>query len=179
MATTTRVRTFGWVATAAALALAAAGCGSGDDADVASAVGTDAEVEEPDEGTGCSPVGEDLAAEAQETIAITLADYRFDPAMVEVEAGVVTFDVTNDGSERHELAFLPGGGQVPLTQDGEPDEEALADAGAFELESFAAGGTCRATYDLGPGTYTLFCIVTSDDGVTHYDKGMQGRLVVS
>lgn len=67
---------------------------------------------------------------------------------------------------------------MPLADTGEPDEDALADAGAFELEAFGPGHTCNATYDLEPGAYTLFCIVTSPDGQTHYEKGMEGELVV-
>lgn len=50
--------------------------------------------------------------------------------------------------------------------------------GAFELDAFGPGTSCRATYQLSPGTYTLFCVVTSADGKTHYDKGMRGQLVV-
>ncbi len=90
----------------------------------------------------------------------------------------MTFAIRNVGSENHELAFLPGGGEIPMTSGGEPDEDALAAAGAFELEAFGPGQNCSATYDLKPGTYTLFCIVTSADGKTHYEKGMQGQLVV-
>ncbi|MGH9153618.1 MAG: hypothetical protein ACRD03_14715 [Acidimicrobiales bacterium] len=93
------------------------------------------------------------------------------------KAGVVTFTARNAGTENHELAFLPGGGEVPM-KGGEPDEAALERSGAFELEAFGAGKTCDATYELKVGTYTLFCIVTSSDGKTHYDKGMRGQLVV-
>ena len=43
------------------------------------------------------------------------------------------------------MAFLPGGGDVPFTEDGAPDEDALAEAGAFELEGFGPDQTCNAT----------------------------------
>lgn len=126
----------------------------------------------------CSPVGEDLEGDAAETVAVELQDYAFSPSTLEVSAGIVTFAAENTGSENHELAFLPGGGEVPLNDEGDPDEDALADAGAFELEAFGPGDTCNTTYELDPGTYALFCIVTSADGVTHYDKGMKGEVVV-
>jgi plastocyanin len=126
---------------------------------------------------GCTPVGEDLEADAAETVAVELSDYAFDPSDVDVAAGVVTFEAWNVGEESHELAFLPGGGEVPFA-DGAPDEDALADAGAFELEAFPPGETCNATYDLEPGTYTMFCIVESEDGETHYENGMRGILTV-
>ena len=108
-----------------------------------------------------------------------LQSFAFAPSAVQVSPGVVTFAARNTGNENHELAFLPGGGEVPLTAEGKPDEEALEAAGAFELEAFGPGQDCKATYDLQPGTYTLFCIVTSPDGVTHYDKGIRGQLVVA
>lgn len=127
----------------------------------------------------CAPVGEDLEASADETVDVDLSEYAFDPQDIEVEAGTVTFATTNSGEENHEMAFLPGGGEVPFIEPGVPDEEALAEAGAFELEGYSPGQSCNATYELEPGTYTLFCIVGSDDGATHYEKGMAGELVVS
>jgi plastocyanin len=127
----------------------------------------------------CIPVNPDMEADADTTVEIELVDFAFNPSDVEVEAGVVTFQVTNSGSERHELAFLPGGGEVPMTEDGAPDEEALLAAGAFELEAFGPGQTCTATYDLAPGEYTMFCIVETEEGTTHFDEGMQGTLTVT
>ncbi len=94
----------------------------------------------------CSPVGVELEGQADEIVAVGLDEYSFDPVTLEVQAGTVTFEARNAGNEEHELAFLPGGGDVPLTDDGAPDEDALAEAGAFELEAFGPGQTCNATY---------------------------------
>lgn len=127
----------------------------------------------------CTPVGGDLAAEADETVDIELVDYAFAPPEVEVDAGVVTFLATNGGSEDHEFAVLPGGGDVPFIEPGVPDEDALAADGAFELEAFPAGTSCDATWELEVGEYTLFCIVPAEDGETHYEKGMRGTLTVT
>lgn len=126
----------------------------------------------------CAPVGEDLEAEAESTVDLQLADYEFVPSDVEVDAGVVTFATSNVGDEAHELAFLPGSGEVPLNDDGDPDEDALADMGAFELEAYGPGQDCNATYDLEPGEYTLFCIVETAEGETHASLGMTGSLTV-
>lgn len=126
----------------------------------------------------CAPVGQDLAAEADTSIDLALTDYAFEPSEVTADAGVITFATTNTGEEAHELAFLPGGGEVPFTDEGVPDEEALAEMGAFELEAYGPGQSCNATYQLEPGTYTLFCLVEAADGQTHYEKGMQGTLTV-
>ena len=127
----------------------------------------------------CSPVGTELEGDASETVEVTLTEYEFEPSEFEVAAGIVTFVASNDGEENHELALLPGGGEVPTTEDGAPDEAALEEAGAFELEAFAPGGSCNATFDLEPGTYTIFCLVEAPDGLTHADKGMVGELTVS
>ncbi len=163
------------------LALGVAGCGGGDadrEEGTASATGVGADAG-GDQKAACSPVGEELESRSTRTVPIELRDFAFSPSEVEVSPGVVTFAARNLGSENHEVAFLPGGGEVPLTAEGEPDEDALGDAGAFELEAFGPGQSCNASYDLEPGTYTLFCIVTSADGQTHYEKGMRGKLVVA
>ncbi len=126
----------------------------------------------------CSSVNAALEDEADATVDIALTDYAFNPDEVEVDAGVVTFATSNQGTEAHEFAVLPGGGDVPLTADGAPDEDALAEAGAFELEAYGPGRTCNATWELEPGDYTLFCIVEAADGETHASKGMVGTLTV-
>jgi hypothetical protein len=78
---------------------------------------------------------------------------------------------------------LPGGGDVPMTAEGAPDEAALEAAGAFELEAFSPGQTCNATWELEAGSYTIFCIVElqdgADDGKTHLTEGMKGTLTVT
>jgi plastocyanin len=156
-------------ALALVLALTAAGCGDDDEG---------VSADSPDEPAACTPVGEEVAAGAARTVDVDLQEFSFSPSTLETAAGVTTFAARNVGVENHELAFLPGGGEVPLTAAGEPDEDALGAAGAFELEAFGPDQTCNATYDLRPGTYTLFCIVTGDDGNTHYEKGMRGQLTV-
>lgn len=181
----------GWklAALTAVVVLTLVSCGDSDDGAGVTDIGDDGSASASASGTAsgsatgtaeaeCSPVGEDLEAEADETVEITAIDYAFEPADVEVSAGVVTFAVSNEGEENHELAFLPGGGDIPKTEEGDPDEDALAEAGAFELEAFGPGQVCNATYDLEPGTYTLFCIVETPEGVTHYDLGMRAELVV-
>lgn len=170
-------------ALAGLLVVAVAGCGEGgqggQDTVAPSTTVAESETAAPDAALrGCESVGEELESEADETVTVGLDEYAFDPSAIEVEAGVVTFAETNGGEEEHELAFLPGEGNVPLTAEGEPDEEALEAAGAFELEAFGPGQTCNATYALDPGTYTLFCIVAAPDGETHLTKGMRGQLVI-
>lgn len=123
-------------------------------------------------------MGEDLESQASTTIELVASDFAYSPADIEAPAGITTFTLDNDGASNHELAFLPGGGDVGFTAPGEPDEAALEAAGAFELEGFGPGQSCNATYDLEPGTYTLFCIIHTDQGSTHYEEGMRGTLTV-
>lgn len=145
------------------------------------ACGDDAGDEGADDGSEeatCRPVGSELEADAIEVVEVDLEEYLFDPNDISVPEGIITFAASNIGEQYHELAFLPGGGDIPLTAEGEPDEDALAEAGAFELEGFAPDETCNATYELAAGTYTLFCIVEGPDGETHASKGMVGTLTV-
>lgn len=127
----------------------------------------------------CAPVNEELEADAIQTVDVSLTEYAFVPSDLQADAGVVTFATSNDGEQAHEFAVLPGGGEVPLTPDGAPDEDALAAAGAFELEAYGPGQDCNATWELAAGDYTLFCIVEAPDGETHASKGMVGTLTVS
>ncbi len=171
----------------AALALVLSACGD-DGADVRD-LGGEASGSVSGSGSGsgsgaaaaeqaCAPVGEELEADADTTVDVGLDEYAFDPSTLDVEAGVVTFAAANNGEEAHELAFIPGGGEIPLTEDGAPDEDALADVGAFELEAFGPGQTCNATYELTAGDYTVFCIVETAAGETHASLGMTGSLTV-
>src|SRR3546814_6037818 len=87
----------------------------------------------------CRPAGEDLEGDAVETVDVELIDYGFDPADIEVPAGVVTFATANAGEEPHELAFLPGGGEGAFTDDGPPGEQALAAIAAVANEANGPG----------------------------------------
>ncbi|MGH9273928.1 MAG: cupredoxin domain-containing protein [Acidimicrobiales bacterium] len=152
----------------AVVTLGATACSSDDEPE---AVASDAGTDRP-----CEAVGSDLEPDAVTSVAVELHEYEFTPASLEAPAGIVTFATENTGVEAHELALLPGGGDVPLTEAGAPDEEALEAAGAFELEAYGPDQTCNASYELDPGTYTVFCLVEAADGETHLEKGMEGTL---
>lgn len=127
----------------------------------------------------CSPVNPELASQADATIDVTLLDCAFEPSQVSTEAGVTTFATTNASDQPHELAFLPGGGEVPFTESGEPDEEALAEAGAFERPGSGVQRHLRArARHLHTLLHRRVCIVEAPDGETHCEKGMRGTLEV-
>jgi FtsP/CotA-like multicopper oxidase with cupredoxin domain len=101
-------------------------------------------------GDGGGGSGGDAAAAP---VAVNLSEFAIDPGAVMVEAGPVTFDVTNAGTATHNLTI----------------EESGATTGDID-----GGGT--ATLDAGnlaAGDYTLLCTIPG-----HADSGMTGTLTV-
>ena len=137
---------FAVTAAVLALGLGLAACGEDDDEESAS-TGTGTQAEE----TTAAPTGP-----AGETVKLSETEYKIDPADVSVDkAGVVEFDVTNDGSITHALEVE--GGDI---------EE--------ETEDIAAGDSATLKVDLPKGVYELYCPI--DD---HKEQGMVGELRVA
>jgi uncharacterized cupredoxin-like copper-binding protein len=135
------------VAMLAVLALGAiAGCGGGDDDDEGEAAETEATTTEAGGGGGGGGA----------TVPVSLVDFAIDPANPAVDAGTVTFKVSNDGEVTHNLEVEGEGVEEELEQDLPPGE-------SWEL-------TVELTQ---PGTYEWYCPV---DG--HADQGMEGELTV-
>ncbi len=106
----------------------------------------------------CSSAGSPASApgSAGPVVAISAYEYAFDPDHVDVEAGEVTFSVTNTGTVEHEFEILDG------------------DRVVDEVEGLVPGVTRQLTVDLEPGTYTYVCQLAG-----HQQAGMQGTLTVS
>ena len=137
---------FAVTAAVLALGLGLAACGEDDDEESAG-TGTGTQAEE----TTAAPTGP-----AGETVKLSETEYKIDPADVSVDkAGVVEFDVTNDGSITHALEVE--GGDI---------EE--------ETEDIAAGDSATLKVDLPKGVYELYCPI--DD---HKEQGMVGELRVA
>jgi plastocyanin len=121
------------VIAALALAMAVVACGDDDDDD-----------------------GEETAATGgEQTVAVSETDFAIDPANPTVEAGTVTFEVTNDGQAPHNLEVEGSGVEEVLPAD------------------LAAGESGELTVDLEPGTYEWYCPVGN-----HAAMGMEGELTV-
>jgi uncharacterized cupredoxin-like copper-binding protein len=88
------------------------------------------------------------------TVDISETEYKLDPSDPTVEAGSVTFDVSNDGTTTHNLEV-----------EGNGVEE--------ESDDLEAGAKGQLTVDLKPGTYEIYCSI---DG--HKDLGMEGEVTV-
>ena len=135
-----------------------AACGDDDDDDDATPV-----QEADDGGTG------EEAPEAQE-IDVTAIDYAFQGAPAELQAGVVTVNLTNDGKVEHEIALIESGDAEQadflerftpvIAEEGSPiPSEAQNVAAPLEV---APGETVTATFTVNEGTYTLLCTLDGD-----------------
>jgi uncharacterized cupredoxin-like copper-binding protein len=143
------------VLAAAALAIAAvpvAGCGGDDDDDEPEAAATTTTTETEAGGGGEEPSGGGRG----ETLDVSLVDFRIEPPNPTVQAGMVTFNVSNDGEAPHNLEVEGPTGEAELEQD------------------LAPGESGELTVDLSePGTYEWYCPVGN-----HRDLGMEGELTV-
>jgi uncharacterized cupredoxin-like copper-binding protein len=129
-----------------AIPFALAACGDDDETTAAPASGDTATTEAEAPTTASGGGGE--------TVAISETEYKLDPADATVNAGSVTFDVSNDGSAPHDLE-VEGNGVEEVTDTIEP------------------GASDQLTVDLEPGTYVMYCTI---DG--HQDLGMEGEVTV-
>jgi plastocyanin len=153
--------------TAAVLALAAvpvAGCGGDDDDDdEPEAAATTTTTETEDEGGAAGGGGGDDEEPSGgggggggETLDVSLVDFRIEPPNPTVQAGTVTFNVSNDGQAPHNLEVEGPSGEAELEQD------------------LAPGESGELTVDLSePGTYKWYCPVGD-----HESLGMVGEVTV-
>lgn len=124
------------------------------------------------------------AAKAQQAtkVIIKAHDYSFE-APTQIEAGLVSINLENEGQEPHhvQLARLNDGVsveqfQIALQQNPEAALSLVTWAGGPGVVDF--GGSQEVTVELTAGTYMLLCFVPSPDGVPHLAKGMVASLEV-
>jgi len=105
------------------------------------------------------------------TVDVTLGDYSFDGIPAEVDAGVVSFELANEGTEVHELLLLRKNDGV--TQPVEellalPEEEAMSLVTPVGAPATPAPGTDRySVAELEPGDYIAVCFIPM--GTTSFD----------
>jgi plastocyanin len=117
---------------------------------------------------------------------VTLQDWSVIPAQDSVEAGSVTFNVTNEGPHPHEFVVIRtdlAPDALPTMPEGMVDEEGEGIEVIGEIEEFPRGETRSATFDLDPGSYVLVCNlvgnpVTHPGGEIHYEMGMRTAFTV-
>jgi plastocyanin len=136
------------LAVGAAFAVPVAGCGDDDDDDGGGEAGATATATQAQE---TAPAG----GGGGETVDMSLTDFALNPANPTVQAGSVTFNVTNDGQAPHALEVEGPGGEV-------------------ETETLSGGGSEKLTVDLNePGSYVIYCPVGN-----HRQMGMEGQVTV-
>ena len=117
-------------------------------------------------------------------VAVTLTDFTFAADDAQVAAGAVTFRVTNQGVEDHQMMvgrLHPGVDKDQFVQtyeaQGEPAWFALLDwdGGA---NGIAPGATEEATSQLLPGDYLMVCFMRGADGQSHVMQHMVAPLQV-
>jgi hypothetical protein len=118
----------------------------------------------------------DLESCGWSSVEVAAADYSFDGVPDELPAGVTSFELTNDGTELHELFVFrrEDGGTAPVEELLEqlmalPEEEAMELVTPQGEPAFAAPGEeSYAVVDLAPGEYVAVCFIpvgtTGEDG---------------
>jgi uncharacterized cupredoxin-like copper-binding protein len=140
------------IAVAVAIPFGLAACGSDDSSSSTTAASTDTTSSteaSTTESTTASGGG------GGETVDIGETEYKLDPSDATAKAGTVTFAVTNDGTQVHNL---------------EVEGNGIEEQGTEDLQS---GSNGEVTLDLKPGTYEMYCSI---DG--HRDLGMEGQITV-
>jgi uncharacterized cupredoxin-like copper-binding protein len=123
------------------------------------------------------------------TVNVTLKEWGLNTSASSVPAGDVTFNITNNGKDDHEIAIVklkPGAdpGKLPLAKNGSVDEDNIARAGEIVGEAEDIAPTTNKTLKLAlqPGRYVIMCnmVENEDDGTieAHFDKGMKTLLTV-
>lgn len=118
------------------------------------------------------------AGSTQDEPALTvhLSEWEVGLSSRDVGSGSMDLDVSNDGLLLHELVLVEADdadATLP-TVNGSLDMAALDGRVVVEVAELSPGDEIRATIDLDPGQYILFCNFAG-----HYDAGMYQVLEVS
>ena len=122
---------------------------------------------------------------------VTASNYKFEGIPETVEAGEASFELTNDGTELHELILLRKKDDTTETFDellALPQEEAEAKVD-FAASAFGAPGEegVYAVADLTAGEYMAVCFIpvgtvdesSEAEGPPHFTQGMKTEFTVS
>jgi hypothetical protein len=124
---------------------------------------------------------------------VTATNYAFDGLPAELPAGVVSIDMTNDGTDVHELVLFRKNDGVTLSAEellALPQEEALQSVTQVGFQDLVSpGDTGYSVVDLEAGDYIAVCFLpmgmTSEDGPPpadtppHFTQGMYAEFSVA
>jgi plastocyanin len=129
------------------------------------------------------PPPEQGPADGAAIVEVSGTEYAFE-APAELDAGLTTFVLTNNGSEAHFLGVFRAAEGHTVQEALEYEGDAQAD-GIIE-EDFGGSGLAAPggdeeylTVDLEPGTYGIYCFLPDPDGTPHVLMGMQGEITVT
>ena len=103
-------------------------------------------------------------------VSVDLVEWAIETDL-EVAAGTVTFDVSNEGNFPHHFAIARGDSyeELPQIGGGAIDEDALGDDFIGRTENLQSGETEIIEFDLDPGNYVFFCNIAA--AVSHAAQG--------
>jgi hypothetical protein len=142
--------------------------------------------EDPAFGENIGPIDEFTLTECgYETVAATGVEYSFEGVPETVPAGIVGFELINDGAEPHEMVILRINDGVTGTVEellALPEEEAMQNL-TFVGAAFAEPGQSGATFpELEAGRYAAACFVPvggGEEGPPHFMQGMMAEFEVA
>ena len=115
---------------------------------------------------------------------VTLREFTVTPEQTSAPPGLITFVVTNAGTEEHEFLVirtdLPPD-ELPTEDDGSYEEDGPGTELIHEIEPFEPGETEQVTLTLQAGSYVLICNLVEIDGdevEAHYSLGMFAAFTV-
>lgn len=112
-------------------------------------------------------------------IAVAASEYAFDLATTP-DVGAVSFVISNEGEELHELFLARLVGDATLEEAlaaEDPIAEGLAEQAGFAGPIFS-GTEAVLNATLTDGNYVVLCFIPAPDGVPHTDKGMLAEFTV-
>ena len=134
---------------------------------------------------GLSLVAALAACGTSTSVDVSLREFSIAPSVATAPAGVVSFEVTNDGpNDIHEFVVIRTDLAVdalPTDDDGAVLEDGEGIEVIDEIEDMAVGSSETLALDLEAGSYVLICnIVEEEDGETeaHYAMGMRAAFTV-
>jgi iron uptake system component EfeO len=130
-------------------------------------------------------------AEGGTSVQVMLDEFSVATEPPSARSGEVTFDVSNDGEETHEIVVVRtdlGLLDLPTAEDGSVDEEGEGVEVVGEVEDIAAGASGSLTLDLETGQYVLICNIVEEEmemdememehDPSHYQSGMRTEFTV-
>jgi hypothetical protein len=159
-------------------------CGDDDDDD-SDATETGAPTEASATGQASEPAETDepsATAEPTETdVSATLSEYEIVLGADSAPAGVVNFEITNEGEQQHVFGIVDtdlAEDELPVTDDGVFDPAGGDAVLIANTPGMSAGSSSSFRYELEAGNYVIICTLQTADGQGHLGLGMHAAFTV-